>query len=304
MSNSSIDDLLKSALTSWKSALLDDPCTSSVYGDQSYSSNQQLGNSTDIVRNAVQHLDDCLKAAGVPVTIASSVMAVASTLHSIHCATQQPQLGVPELGPSSSSQELVEDAAPRQQLLKLHVGIPVNKTALGRRASASYKLYERLGGWETLSAAVDGVYNRLVTDPRVEWLQPPNEQELKAHMLEFLTASCGGERKRCESPRLWLSHQATVLRLGLPANYFDVMVEHLKATLEELNLPKEDVDSAITTLRTTRVHYEAAARTGLHGYFSSDGTGTLLQRSNTQQPALRNFAVFAGAAAGRGPPSV
>lgn len=62
------------------------------------------------------------------------------------------------------------------------LGISVAHTGL-RRPSTSYRLFDRMGGWETLSAAVEGVYRRLSNDERVGHLPPGAEQRLKADMV-------------------------------------------------------------------------------------------------------------------------
>ncbi|GFR41600.1 hypothetical protein Agub_g2324 [Astrephomene gubernaculifera] len=138
-------------------------------------------------------------------------------------------------------------------------GLPVHTTSIGRRASASYCVYESMGGWETLSAAVESLYNRMRADPRCEGLfEEVNEQQLKTHMLEFLSCALGGKARFASSTLL--SSQRDQLRShGFGAGQFDVLLQHMKAVLDELGVQHEIAASAIALLRCHKHVFEKQA---------------------------------------------
>ncbi|KAG2423771.1 hypothetical protein HXX76_015047 [Chlamydomonas incerta] len=142
------------------------------------------------------------------------------------------------------------------KLLKAATGLPVHTTSIGRRASASYCVYESMGGWETLSAAVESLYNRMRADSRCASLfSEGNEQQLKTHMLEFLTCALGG-KARFASSTLLTSQRDQLRQHGFGVGQFDILLQHMKAVLDEIGVQQETAASAIALLRCHKYLFE------------------------------------------------
>lgn len=100
-------------------------------------------------------------------------------------------------------------------------------------------LYEKLGGADTVKAAVDIFYGKIMADDRVNhFFEGTDMQRQRMHQRTFLAYAFGG-----------LSHYSgTALRQahrrpraqGLSAEHFEAFMEHLEATLREM-----DIDPAL-----------------------------------------------------------
>jgi hemoglobin len=113
-------------------------------------------------------------------------------------------------------------------------------------------LYERIGGDEAMAAAVNGLYDRIMTDdillPFFSHLDI--EKQIKKQVA-FLTMAFGGGRQY-EGPDLRTSH-AGLVRRGLTDVHFDRVAHHLRATLESLGVEegiKQEVLGLVSSLRT------------------------------------------------------
>jgi hemoglobin len=94
-------------------------------------------------------------------------------------------------------------------------------------------VYDRIGGKDAVSAAVDTLYDRLLSDPE---LAPRFESidmtRQKAHMRAFMASALGG----AEIYRGRDMHAAHA-RLQITGREFDRVVDHLVATLVSLSVP-------------------------------------------------------------------
>eukprot|EP00798_Chlamydomonas_sp_ICE-L_P032166 gene32166-16701_t len=119
---------------------------------------------------------------------------------------------------------------------------------------------------------VDGIDIDIAADPFYLKTEPADEQYLKAHMIDFLTVAGEGinTRSTYDSPRLWENHQRTITQLGLGPDYLSVMMEALKATLEDLSLPGINIDKAMELLEGSRDAYIDNAATAAAFHPDSD----------------------------------
>lgn len=91
-------------------------------------------------------------------------------------------------------------------------------------------IYEKLGGDDGLRTAVTVFYSRVVADPELAPLFADADLErLRAHQRLFLTAALGGPELFTGRP-LEQAHAG----LGITDTQFDLVVDHLAATLGDL----------------------------------------------------------------------
>lgn len=98
------------------------------------------------------------------------------------------------------------------------------------------KLYERLGGEAAVNAAVDIFYRKVLADARISHFFDTVDMERQAAKQKaFLTLAFGGPSHY--SGKDMRQGHAHLVRQGLNDSHFDAVMEHLGATLQELNVP-------------------------------------------------------------------
>jgi hemoglobin len=102
-------------------------------------------------------------------------------------------------------------------------------------------LFDRLGGEPAVDAAVDIFYRKVLLDPRISHHFEDVEMDLqRVKQKAFLTFAFGGPRPAQSGPSLRAAHA----RLRLTEQDFDAVMEHLGATLVELDVPAELIAEA------------------------------------------------------------
>jgi hemoglobin len=145
--------------------------------------------------------------------------------------------------------------------------LPAAPTAPGRpeepRRPAS--LYQRIGHAGGLLWLVDTLYLRVLADPRVlsyfKHLDDQDRRWLRWHMLTLLAVVTGGP-SRYRGRDL---HQAHA-ELHITAEAFDLVVGHLQATLQELEVQPHDQQAILAAVQARRdavVTFEKSSETAL-----------------------------------------
>jgi len=112
-------------------------------------------------------------------------------------------------------------------------------------------LFDQLGGEAAVNAAVDIFYRRVLTDYRINrFFDKTNMEEQAAKQKAFLTMAFGGPNDYTGTD-MRTAH-AKFVKMGLSDSHFDIVVEHLAATLEELKVPKELIGQVAAIAETTR----------------------------------------------------
>lgn len=112
-------------------------------------------------------------------------------------------------------------------------------------------LYEKLGGEAAVNAAVDIFYRRVLEDYRINRFFDNSDMEKQAAKQKaFLTMAFGGPNNYTGTD-MRTAH-ARLVKMGLNASHFDVVMEHLTGTLAELNVPQELIDQVATIAESTR----------------------------------------------------
>jgi len=116
---------------------------------------------------------------------------------------------------------------------------------------ASLSLYDRIGGAAAVEAAVDVFYDKVINDYRINRFFDGIDMNAQAvKQKAFFTMAFGGPNTYTGAD-LRTAH-AGLVKLGLGNDHFDVVMEHLGATLQELNVPAELIAEAAALAESTR----------------------------------------------------
>ena len=112
-------------------------------------------------------------------------------------------------------------------------------------------LYEQLGGEPAVNAAVDIFYRKVLKDDRIKhFFAGTDMAKQAAKQKAFLTMAFGGPNSYTgEDMRKGHAH---LVAQGLNDSHFDAVMEHLGATLKELNVPGELIARCAAIAESTR----------------------------------------------------
>lgn len=112
-------------------------------------------------------------------------------------------------------------------------------------------LYDKIGGEAAVNAAVDIFYRKVLTDSRINrFFDGVDMDKQAAKQKSFLTVAFGGPNKYTgEDMRRGHAH---LVAAGLNDSHFDAVMEHLGATLAELNVPADLITQAAAIAESTR----------------------------------------------------
>ena len=112
-------------------------------------------------------------------------------------------------------------------------------------------LYERLGGYDAVAAAIDELIPRLRTDPQigVYWKGKSNDSMKKDRQLlvDFACAATGGPA-RYVGRDMKTSHEG----LGISESDWQVLIGHIRATLDDLGVATKEKEEFIALVETTK----------------------------------------------------
>ena len=109
-------------------------------------------------------------------------------------------------------------------------------------------IYEQIGGRESVAAAVDIFYARVLDDDVLgPYFGSTDMRRQKAHMRAFLAVAIGG-------PEIYGGRDLAAAHagLGITNDAFDRVVMHLVATLDSLGVPCEIVEAIVVKLAPLR----------------------------------------------------
>lgn len=116
----------------------------------------------------------------------------------------------------------------------------------------SASLFERLGGMEAIMAAVDIFYEKVLADPLLTEFFDGVDMDMQAKkQIAFMAHAFNGPAEY-KGRDLRAAHKHLVARRGLSDAHFDAVAKHLKATLEELDVPQDLVSEALGIVASTR----------------------------------------------------
>ncbi|MGZ8095470.1 MAG: group I truncated hemoglobin [Methylosarcina sp.] len=107
----------------------------------------------------------------------------------------------------------------------------------------SQTLYERIGGEPAVNAAVDIFYRKVLNDHRINrFFDNADMDQQIAKQRAFFTMAFGGPNNY--TGKDMRSAHAHLVKMGLNDSHFDAVMEHLGATLVELNVPQDLIAEA------------------------------------------------------------
>ena len=115
-------------------------------------------------------------------------------------------------------------------------------------------LYERIGGDGAIEVVLDRFYRKILMDNSIKhFFDDINMSEQLKKQQNFLKMAFGGfgSNNPYSDNCLRSSHQRLVA-LGLNDTHFDRVMQHLKTTLEELDVPTHEISKMLEVLETTR----------------------------------------------------
>ena len=112
-------------------------------------------------------------------------------------------------------------------------------------------LYERLGGEAAVNAAVDIFYDKVLSDYRINrFFDKTDMAKQVAHLKAFMTVAFGGPNEY--TGRSLRDGHARLVGMGLNDSHFDIVMEHLGATMQQLNVPAELIEEAAALVESVR----------------------------------------------------
>lgn len=112
-------------------------------------------------------------------------------------------------------------------------------------------LYERIGGEAAVNAAVDIFYRKVLADYRINRFFDNTDMDKQiAKQKAFFTMAFGGPNNYTGQDMR--NAHARLVKMGLNSSHFDAVMEHLGATLTELNVPQELIAEAAAIAESTR----------------------------------------------------
>ena len=112
-------------------------------------------------------------------------------------------------------------------------------------------LYERLGGYDAISAVADDLLPRLQTDSQLaRFWQHRGEDGLKREkqlLVDFLCSSAGG-------PLYYTGRDMKISHQGMKISESDWsrFLGHLKATLQAFQVPRAECDEVVAFVQSTK----------------------------------------------------
>ncbi|MFM8340931.1 MAG: group I truncated hemoglobin [Methylomonas sp.] len=112
-------------------------------------------------------------------------------------------------------------------------------------------LYERIGGEAAVNAAVDLFYQKIADDYRVNrFFENVDMSKQAAHLKAFMSLAFGGPNEY--TGRSLREGHARLVKKGLNDSHFDVVLELLGETLQELNVPADLIAEAAALVESVR----------------------------------------------------
>lgn len=115
-------------------------------------------------------------------------------------------------------------------------------------ADREFTVYQAIGGRAALTAAVDGLYGRLLADPQLATFFPRGVSDRHRQYVVTILAQALGGPERYHGPDLAGTHSS----LGISDASFDAVAEHLSVVLSNLAVPAHLADQVIEAVASLR----------------------------------------------------
>ena len=113
-------------------------------------------------------------------------------------------------------------------------------------------LYDQIGGKESIQKAVDLFYKKIFMDGRVShFFDNTDMRRLYTHQSQFLSYVLGGPDEY-KGMDIREAHKDLVEKRGLEERHFDIIAEHLLATLVDLGVERDLCEKIMTIVVGTK----------------------------------------------------
>jgi hemoglobin len=137
------------------------------------------------------------------------------------------------------------------------------KKADPTQATINPTLYERLGGEPAVNMAVDIFYRKVIADARINYFFfGVSISEQAAKQKAFLSMAFGGPHEY--TGRDMRRSHAKLVGMGMNDRHFDIVLDHLRSTLNELEVPESLIQEVIDICESTREDVMNRQRTQAH----------------------------------------
>jgi len=115
----------------------------------------------------------------------------------------------------------------------------------------SESLYDRIGGEAAVTAAVELFYRKVLGDYRINRFFGNTDMETQiAKQKAFFTMAFGGPNNYTGGDMRAV--HAPMVKMGLDDSHFDAVMEHLGASMTELNVPADLIGEAAAIAESVR----------------------------------------------------
>jgi hemoglobin len=112
-------------------------------------------------------------------------------------------------------------------------------------------LFKKIGGKSAVKATVAKMYEKILKDPDLApFFENTNVEALRHSQSAFVTFAFGGPNNYT-GKNMRHAHERPV-KHGLNDKHFDLVAGHLKAAMQELNVPENLIAEALAIVETTR----------------------------------------------------
>lgn len=115
----------------------------------------------------------------------------------------------------------------------------------------STSLFERLGGSDAVSAAVDIFYKKVLNDDSINGFFDNVDMNKQMRKMKSFLSYAFGASTPFDGQSMRDAH-AHLVENGLNDSHFDAVKHHLGATLQELNVDQPLVDEVLAITESTR----------------------------------------------------
>jgi len=121
----------------------------------------------------------------------------------------------------------------------------------GEDMNHNKSLYERIGGDSAVKATVIKMYDKILSDEELApFFDNVDVDTLRHSQSAFVTYAFGGPNRY--TGKAMRSAHASAVRNGLSDKHFDLVAGHLKAAMQELNVPDDLIAEALAIVGSTR----------------------------------------------------
>ena len=113
------------------------------------------------------------------------------------------------------------------------------------------RLYEKVGGSQTIKKLVENFYDRVLADPTLAPFFPNTDMDgLRAKQVMFITMLVG--KSRTFIGRDLTTAHAGARAQGLNDAHFDALLGHFERALQDIDVPDDYTRELVSLVETTR----------------------------------------------------